>query len=89
MVKCSFCGREEHSFIGIHLINNDGTVSFFCSSKCRKNTLKLRRDRKRQKWTEAYRIARDKSIADAHKKAEVEKSEKKAVKAAGKKPVSK
>jgi|SRR3989339_683559 len=65
MTKCSFCGREEHDFMGVHLIRNDGNVDFFCSSKCRKNTLKLGRDRRRMKWTEAYRLSRAKADSDA------------------------
>ena len=56
MVKCVFCGKEEHPHKGVHLIKNDGSVDFYCSSKCRKNSLKLKRDKKRLKWTEAYRI---------------------------------
>lgn len=80
MVKCIFCGREEEPFRGIHLIRNDGSVDFFCSSKCRKNTLKLKRDKRRLKWTEAYRIALEKSRKaqkrEEDKKAEKEKIEK-------------
>jgi len=37
MVKCVFCGKDEHPSKGLHLIRNDGTVNYFCSSKCRKN----------------------------------------------------
>jgi large subunit ribosomal protein L24e len=55
MVKCNFCGKEENHFKGIHYIRNDGNVNFFCSSKCRKNALFLKRDRKKLKWTVAYR----------------------------------
>ena len=56
MVKCVFCGREEYSFKGIHLIKNDGSVNFFCSSKCKKNAIKLKRDKKKLKWTNFNRI---------------------------------
>lgn len=84
MVKCSFCGRDEHAHIGVHYISNTGIVSYFCSSKCRKNTLKLKRDKKRARWTEAYRINRSKSEAkqeledkkNAEKKVEVIKKAK-------------
>ncbi|MBI2631817.1 hypothetical protein HYW75_02335 [Candidatus Pacearchaeota archaeon] len=75
MAKCIFCGREEEPFRGIHLIKNDGSVNFFCSSKCRKNTLKLKRDKRRLKWTEAYRIALEKS-RKAQKREEEKKTEK-------------
>lgn len=74
MTKCNFCGREESSYKGVHLIKNDGSINFFCSSKCRKNALKLGRDKKKLKWTEAYRISKEKATA-AEKKAN-EKAEK-------------
>jgi len=54
MVKCVFCGEEGQYFKGMHLIKNDGSVNYFCSSKCRKNTLKLKRDKRRLKWASAY-----------------------------------
>lgn len=62
MTKCIFCGREESSFKGLHLITNDGHVHFFCSSKCRKNALKLKRDKRRLKWTEAYLAEKAKAM---------------------------
>lgn len=33
---------------------NDGTVMWFCSAKCRKNMLDLRRDPRKFKWTAKY-----------------------------------
>ncbi len=33
------------------LVRNDGKVSYFCSSKCEKNLLKLRRNPKKVNWT--------------------------------------
>jgi large subunit ribosomal protein L24e len=54
MVKCVFCGREENSFKGLHLIRNIGTVDYFCSSKCRKNATKLKRDKRRVMWTDSF-----------------------------------
>jgi large subunit ribosomal protein L24e len=55
MTKCVFCGGETHDFMGVHLIKNDGTIDFYCSSKCRKNSLKLNRDKRNMKWTVAYK----------------------------------
>jgi large subunit ribosomal protein L24e len=60
-MKCIYCGREEEPVRGIHLMGNDGSVNYFCSSKCRKNSLKLKRDKKKIKWTEAYKIAKAKT----------------------------
>jgi large subunit ribosomal protein L24e len=68
MVKCVFCGKEEYAFKGVHLIGNDGSVSFLCSSKCRKNVLKLKRDRRKFKWTAAHSDERKKTIAKEAKK---------------------
>jgi large subunit ribosomal protein L24e len=36
------------------LVKNDGSVFWFCSSKCRKNMLVLKRDPRRLKWTNKY-----------------------------------
>jgi len=78
MTKCNFCGREEAPYKGVNLIKNDGSVSFFCSSKCRKNALNLKRDKKNIKWTEAFRLARQRGIDKAERdvKAEAEKKQK-------------
>lgn len=94
MTKCVFCGREENDFIGVHLVKNDGTVNFYCSSKCRKNSLKLGRDRRNLKWTEAFYVTREKAAKrEASKiekdataaKAKVESDKVKAAKKAAKK----
>ncbi|RMD67664.1 hypothetical protein D6817_00930 [Candidatus Pacearchaeota archaeon] len=65
MTKCSFCGKEERPFRGVHLIKNTGAVVYFCSSKCRRNALKLKRDKKKVRWTEAFHERREKSRARA------------------------
>jgi large subunit ribosomal protein L24e len=67
MTKCVFCGIEESPYRGVSLIKNDGTVNFFCSGKCRKNALNLKRDKKKFKWTEAYRITREKAVLKEEK----------------------
>lgn len=67
MTKCSFCGKEEYAFKGIHLIKNDGSISYFCSSKCRVNALKLKRDKRRLKWTEAFHLKRNKVMEKSEK----------------------
>ena len=65
MVKCSFTGKEEHPFKGIHLIKNDGSVEFYSSSKAMKNALKLKRDKRKLKWTDAYHAERQRVSAQA------------------------
>ena len=53
--KCSFCGREVLPGTGIMYVKNDGTVLWFCSSKCRKSMLELKRDPRKLKWTLKYK----------------------------------
>jgi len=55
IAKCSFCGREQEDFMGTYLLKNDGSTNYYCSAKCHKSHLKLKRDRKKVSWTEAYR----------------------------------
>jgi|TARA_B100000959_G_C14666801_1_gene494745 large subunit ribosomal protein L24e len=52
--KCTFCGDDIIASYGITYIRNDGVIQHFCSSKCRKNTQKLKRDPRKYKWTAAY-----------------------------------
>ncbi len=68
MVKCVFCGKEEFPYKGVHRINNDGSISFLCSAKCRRNALLLGRDKNKLKWTEAYRITKQKILDRENKK---------------------
>jgi len=53
--KCFFCGRDVPPAQGIAYVRNDGVIQYFCSSKCRKNALKLKRDPRKYKWTAKYR----------------------------------
>jgi|TARA_Y100000031_G_scaffold129889_1_gene149234 large subunit ribosomal protein L24e len=58
--KCTFCGADIPPSRGITYIRNDGVTQHFCSSKCRKNTLKLKRDPRKYKWTAAYKKPKSK-----------------------------
>ena len=49
--RCSFCGNEFAVGTGMMYVKNDGSILWFCSSKCRKSSLTLRRDARRLKWT--------------------------------------
>ncbi len=50
---CSFCGYEIPPGTGIMYVKTDGTILYFCSSKCRKNYL-LGRNPRKLKWTLKY-----------------------------------
>ncbi|NCO11835.1 50S ribosomal protein L24e [Candidatus Pacearchaeota archaeon CG_4_9_14_0_2_um_filter_39_13] len=70
MAKCVFCGREQDDYKGTFLMKNDGTINYYCSNKCQKNHLKLKRDRRKIKWTEAFYKARDKRITKERERVE-------------------
>ncbi|MCC6017559.1 MAG: 50S ribosomal protein L24e [archaeon YNP-LCB-003-016] len=48
--RCSFCGKNVPRGEGILYVKSDGSVLFFCSSKCRKNMLYLSRKPADVKW---------------------------------------
>lgn len=70
MAKCVFCGKEQEDHRGTYLMKNDGTVLYFSSSKCMKNHLKLKRDKRKVRWTEAFHVARKKRLDKAKEAAE-------------------
>jgi len=55
LLKCSFCGKTIEPGTGIMYVKEDGTILYFCSSKCRKNMLILKRNPAKLKWTEKYK----------------------------------
>ncbi|MDH5806513.1 MAG: 50S ribosomal protein L24e [Candidatus Methanomethylicaceae archaeon] len=54
--KCSFCSKKIEPGTGIMYVKNDGTILRFCSSKCRKNMLYLKRNPKYLKWASGVTI---------------------------------
>ncbi|WOV93490.1 MAG: 50S ribosomal protein L24e [Candidatus Nitrosoabyssus spongiisocia] len=52
--SCSFCNRPVTKGSGIMFAKNDGTLLWFCSAKCKKNSLELKRDPRKLKWTLKY-----------------------------------
>jgi len=51
---CVFCDRSIPKGSGSMRVKNDGTVLWFCSAKCKKNMLELKRDPRKLKWTKKY-----------------------------------
>jgi large subunit ribosomal protein L24e len=49
-MKCSFCNDNIELGTGKMFVKNDGKVLYFCSSKCEKNMIKLKREPARVKW---------------------------------------
>ena len=54
MVKCTFCRNILELGTGTLYVKKDGTVFNFCSMKCEKNMLKLRRTPRYLKWTKQF-----------------------------------
>lgn len=54
MVKCSFCGDELPQGGGKIYAKKDGTTFYFCSNKCEKNLIGLKRKPVKTKWTNQY-----------------------------------
>jgi len=53
-MNCSFCGKTIKKGTGIMFVKKDGTTFNFCSRKCEKNLLKLKRNPRNTKWTNEY-----------------------------------
>jgi len=71
MPKCSFSGDEIPKGKGILYVKRDGSLYYFCSSKCKKNFLKLKREGRKQKWTPASREFKERQgMKKAEKKGE-------------------
>ncbi len=49
-LKCTFCGINIEPGTGKMFVKKDGTVLYFCSSKCEKNSLKLKRLPRKVRW---------------------------------------
>ncbi len=58
MPKCSYCKRDYEFPKGVTLVGNDGSVNYFCSSKCRKNMAMKRR---KVRWISKKRKEKEKT----------------------------
>jgi len=52
---CSFCGNNIEPGTGKMYIKRDGTIFHFCSNKCQKNLIALKRIPRLVKWTKYYK----------------------------------
>jgi large subunit ribosomal protein L24e len=50
MSNCIFCKTDIEAGTGKMLVKNNGKVLWFCSRKCEKNMLKLKRNPAKLKW---------------------------------------
>ncbi len=70
MPKCAFCGNQVEKGTGKLFIYNSGKSDYFCSRKCEKNLLVLKRKPLKIRWTEAYRKEHKKGLNEEAPKAE-------------------
>lgn len=54
MANCTFCGNLITPGTGKIFVENTGRIFNFCSNKCEKNMLKLKRKNTKLKWTKFY-----------------------------------
>jgi len=55
MVKCIFCGEVIQSGTGKMYVQTDAKVLYFCSKKCERNMLNLKRKPYQVKWSERFK----------------------------------
>lgn len=67
---CSFCGNEIEPGTGKMYIKKDGIVFHFCTNRCQRNMLALKRTPRRIKWTKHYVEAKKERLAERTKKQE-------------------
>jgi len=54
-IECAFCGEQIEPGTGTMYVRKDGTIYHFCSKKCEKNMLVLKRKPRTTRWTEQYK----------------------------------
>lgn len=54
-MKCSFCGKTIERGTGKIFVKTSGKQLYFCSTKCEKNLLKLKRKPRKVRWTQEFR----------------------------------
>lgn len=54
MAKCTFCGTGIEKGTGKIYVKKDGKIFNFCSRKCEKNMLLLKRKPIRTRWSGRY-----------------------------------
>ena len=51
MAVCSYCDKTIEKGTGKIVVQKTGKLSYYCSRKCEKNAVKLKRDPRKFKWT--------------------------------------
>jgi len=62
MADCTFCGTSIKKGTGKMYVFTSGKIARFCTNKCEKNLIKLKRKPLRSKWTQPYKNEKEKKI---------------------------
>ncbi len=65
---CSFCGIEIERGTGRMYIKKDGTIFNFCTKKCYKNMVELKRVPRTTNWTSKYAVEKAARLKAVEKK---------------------
>ena len=65
---CSFCGAEIEPGTGKMFVKKDGTVLNFCTNKCYKNMVELKRVPRTTEWTDKAKSEKAIRLKSAEKK---------------------
>lgn len=65
MVTCSFCGSDITQGSGRMYVKVDGKILYFCTSKCHKNMVGLKRKPRKTTWTAEYKKEKSQRIASS------------------------
>jgi large subunit ribosomal protein L24e len=68
---CSFCNNQMAKGTGFMYVLKDGTIFSFCSQKCKRNLLFLKREGRLLKWTNKVAVLRRERVEE--KKSEFDK----------------
>jgi large subunit ribosomal protein L24e len=61
-IECTFCGEQIEPGTGTMYVRKDGTIYHFCSKKCEKNMLVLKRKPRTTRCTEQYKKEKEQRL---------------------------
>lgn len=68
--KCNFCGVEIEPGSGSMYVKKDGSVFNFCTKKCYKNQIGLKRVARTTAWTQQFAVEKQARLKSMEKKGE-------------------
>ncbi|MBN1786724.1 MAG: 50S ribosomal protein L24e [Candidatus Methanofastidiosa archaeon] len=61
-IDCTFCGEQIEPGTGTMYVRKDGTIYYFCSKKCEKNMIVLKRKPRTTRWTSQYKREKEQRL---------------------------